>query len=137
VQTATDPDITPGADISTSAAASFAPEPPSATAARRFVVGFLRPTVANDLVEVAALLATELATNALLHAHGPLDVEVTVSADAVLVEVGDANPARPEVATSDPRSTYGRGLVLVDALSDRWGVAPRSLGKGVWFSLRR
>lgn len=137
MQTATDPDIRTSPDSITSAAASFAPEPPSATSARRFVVGVLRPLVRNELVDVAALLTTELATNSVLHARSDLDVEVVVSPREVRVEVSDAHPSVPTARPSDPRSTYGRGLMLVDSLSDRWGVAPHPAGKGVWFSLER
>jgi len=137
VQTATEPDITTRPDLTTSATASFAAEPPSATSARRFVVGVLRPLVRDDLVEVAALLTTELATNSLLHARSALDVDVEVSPREVRVEVSDTHPSVPRASRPDPRSTYGRGLMLVDSLSDHWGVAPHDAGKGVWFSLER
>jgi anti-sigma regulatory factor (Ser/Thr protein kinase) len=137
VQTATNPEITASSDLTTSAAASFAAEPPSATSARRFVAGFLRPLVRNDLVEVAALLTTELATNSLLHAQSAVDVEVQVSPREVRVEVSDTHPTVPKASRPDAHSTYGRGLLLVESLSDHWGVAPHAAGKGVWFSLDR
>jgi anti-sigma regulatory factor (Ser/Thr protein kinase) len=137
VQTATNPEIAACSDLTTSAAASFAAEPPSATSARRFVVGFLRPLVRNELVEVAALLTTELTTNSLLHAGSAVDVEVAVSPREVRVEVSDTHPSVPVASRPDASSTYGRGLLLVESLSDHWGVARRDAGKGVWFSLDR
>jgi anti-sigma regulatory factor (Ser/Thr protein kinase) len=131
VQTAISPEIT------TSTSASFAAEPPSATAARRFVTGIIGPLVRRDVTEVAALLTTELATNSVLHARTDIDVEVSVSALQVRVEVSDAHPSLPVRIRPEDHSTFGRGLLLVDELSDDWGVAPHGTGKGVWFALDR
>jgi anti-sigma regulatory factor (Ser/Thr protein kinase) len=131
VQTATNPVIT------TTEAASFPAEPISATAARRFVSRILGPVVDEDVMAVVALLTTELAANSVLHARTPIDVEVTVADHEVRVEVRDRHPGSPRRMRTDPLSTFGRGLTLVEALSDRWGVTPRAGGKGVWFSLTR
>jgi anti-sigma regulatory factor (Ser/Thr protein kinase) len=131
VQTATNP------DISSTVAASFPAEPLSATSARRFVAGFLEPLVQHEVVDVAALLTTELTTNSVLHARTPIDVEITISPAEVRVEVSDAHPSGPRRIAPEDHSTFGRGLVLVEALSDHWGVAHRATGKGVWFSLDR
>jgi anti-sigma regulatory factor (Ser/Thr protein kinase) len=129
VQTATNP------EIETSVARTFPAEAMSATSARHFVVAMLEPLVRDDLVAVAALLTTELATNSVLHARSAIDVHVEVSSDRLRVEVCDAHPERPRRRRADPFGTFGRGLALVDHLSDRWGVSPRSSGKGVWFTL--
>jgi hypothetical protein len=129
VQTATDP------EIATSVARTFPAEAMSATSARHFVVATLGPIVRDDLVAVAALLTTELTTNSLLHARSAVDVHVEVSSDRLRVEVCDASPGRPRHLHADRFGTFGRGLALVEHLSDGWGVSPRSSGKGVWFSL--
>ena len=97
----------------------------------------LRPVVEEDVLGVATLLTSELATNSVLHAGSAVDVEVTVGDAEVRVVVSDSDPATPRVGACDLRSTFGRGMALVDRLSDGWGVAPRPPGKGVWFSLSR
>jgi anti-sigma regulatory factor (Ser/Thr protein kinase) len=87
------------------------------------------------------VLASELATNALLHARTPFQVGVTVTEDVVLVCVGDdsdTNPAEPPEPPSTG-SENGRGIMLVRALADDWGVLPAESrqGKVVWFLFRR
>ncbi len=131
MHTATNP------EVMSSTTASFPAEASSATSARHFVAGFLDPLVDDDLVDVAALLTTELATNSVLHARSAIDVGVTVSPAEVRVEISDAHPGRPRRVHADERSTSGRGLAIVEHLSDEWGVAHRGAGKGVWFALHR
>jgi anti-sigma regulatory factor (Ser/Thr protein kinase) len=131
VQTATNPDIT------TTVAASFPAAPVSARSARHFVTGFIQPFSGREIVDVVALLTTELATNSLLHARSAIEVAVSVSDDEIRVEVSDAHPSQPRRIFATDESTCGRGLELVEHLSDRWGVTPREAGKGVWFSLHR
>ncbi len=69
------------------------------------------------------------------------DVEVRLARDAngtVRVEVSDADPSRPEPVTAAPEAERGRGLLLVDAVASRWGVARRTgLGKTVRVDLDR
>ena len=129
MQTATNP------EIETTVAATFPAEARSATSARHFVVRTIEPLVRPDVVDVAALLATELATNSVLHAGSAIDVQVTVTCKHLRVEVCDAHPSSPHRLHADLYGTYGRGLALVEQMSDRWGVSPRAAGKGVWFSL--
>ncbi len=91
-----------------------------------------------DTAEVAELLITELVTNALVHTDQGAEAVVTLGADRLRVEVRDyaAGRIRPYVPTADD-GTHGRGLMLVQALSDAWGVdavAPGG-GKVVWFEL--
>jgi anti-sigma regulatory factor (Ser/Thr protein kinase) len=129
VQTATNP------EIETNVARTFPAEATSATSARHFVVATLEPLVREDVLAVAALLTTELATNSVLHARTAIDVQVEVSRDHLRVEVCDTHPGRPRRLHVDRFGTFGRGLALVERLSDGWGVSPRSAGKGVWFCL--
>jgi len=51
------------------------------------------------------------------------------------VEVSDASPVSPSFSMLDPTAVTGRGLMLISAASDRWGVEPGVGGKAVWFEL--
>ncbi|MCX5423893.1 ATP-binding protein [Streptomyces sp. NBC_00078] len=86
------------------------------------------------------LCVSELATNALLHGVPPgrcfrLDLSLD-TAEVLRVEVQDSGPG--EIRTPDvmPESERGRGLLLVAALSDDWGVRHREPGKVVWCEFR-
>ncbi|HSP38673.1 MAG TPA: ATP-binding protein [Frankiaceae bacterium] len=87
-------------------------------------------------------LTSELVTNAVLHARTPLEVSVTVTDDVVLICVGDGSqvtPGQPNGETPSDGNENGRGIMLVRALADEWGVLPAETrhGKAVWFLFRR
>ncbi|WP_438485229.1 ATP-binding protein [Streptomyces sp. S186] len=84
--------------------------------------------------EVAALLTSELVTNALLHTDGGAVVTARVT-DRLRVEVRDFAERRPEPRAPSVDGTSGRGLMLVRALADAWGIRPEGVGKCVWFEL--
>src|SRR4051812_13929345 len=103
--------------------------------ARRAVADACRG-LARDVVEIARLLTSELVTNALTHGTGPIQVEVTRSANCVRVSVDDDESRLPHHSLAHPEAASGRGLMLVESLSARWGMTPRHPGKRVWFELR-
>ncbi len=108
----------------------------SVRAARRFVQEHCRVLALSDaLCDDALLLTSELVTNAVLHGRSEVCVEVGVADGRVRVAVVDENSRRPAPVPEDPDALDGRGLALVDALADRWGVEERSGGKAVWFEL--
>ncbi|MBT2456634.1 ATP-binding protein [Streptomyces sp. ISL-86] len=81
------------------------------------------------------LCVSELATNALLHGVPPgrcYHLRLFRFEGTVRVEVHDSGGGRPRVADRDETGERGRGLLLVAAVADRWGVGPRSPGKIVW-----
>ncbi len=90
-----------------------------------------------DVVETAALLASETVTNAVRHAGSAPTVTIAVSDGVVEVGVTDRDGARsPHLSwAEDPMATSGRGLAIVDALADEWGTARLGDGKQVWFRL--
>ncbi|MFI5620454.1 ATP-binding protein [Streptomyces sp. NPDC051567] len=98
----------------------------------------MRPRCRPDATEAAELLVTELVTNALVHTGQGAEVSVSLAATRLRVEVRDyaTRRPRPYVPTVDD-GTHGRGLVLVEALADTWGVDTPPLGRGkvVWFEL--
>jgi anti-sigma regulatory factor (Ser/Thr protein kinase) len=89
------------------------------------------------LVERAVLLTSEVVTNAIVHADSPVHLVVQAHSSSVVVEVKDAT-AQPKVVVEGEEladGDRGRGMVLVDALSDRWGWWNVDGGKVVWFAL--
>lgn len=110
--------------------------PESAAPVRRALAELLVDHIAGDVRDTAALLVTELVTNAARHAGGELRVRAGLRTDTLLVEVSDTSPQLPEITgLPDWDAESGRGLVLVDALADRWGSDPLPTGKRVWFEL--
>ncbi|MFJ9962443.1 ATP-binding protein [Streptomyces avermitilis] len=101
--------------------------------AARLVTEWGHPGIAGDL----ALVVSELMTNALLHGslRGRLiRVRITATGTALRVEVSDPRGERlPCPRAADGDDQFGRGLLLVGALADDWGVRPwAGVGKTVW-----
>lgn len=103
----------------------------------------------QDLVDIAELLVSELATNAVVHAGGryrlTLSLGTGTGTGTLRCEVADERPRLPlpphrqagsdDHLDVDPDSENGRGLLLVDALAHRWGSRLVDDGKEVWFEL--
>jgi anti-sigma regulatory factor (Ser/Thr protein kinase) len=89
---------------------------------------------------VAVLLTSEVVSNVILHAgpHGrgsEVVVGLNQTADRVRVEVGDSHARFPILGDGAVDKLSGRGLLLLDALADSWGVTPDGSGKVVWFEV--
>ena len=107
----------------------------SLSSARQFVAMHLGEHDLSCLVDDMRLVVSELATNALLHAQTPYTVALAGDGRSVLLTVQDGSSAAPVPATADGMDTGGRGLSIVSALSDDWGVIHRlGEGKAVWAS---
>jgi len=95
----------------------------------------------SDLSYAAAQIIAELAVNAVTHGHVPgRDFELRLLLDErwLRIEVADARSERwPELREADPAEESGRGLRLVEALADDWGVLDRAVGKTVWAGIGR
>jgi anti-sigma regulatory factor (Ser/Thr protein kinase) len=111
----------------------FRCQPESVSAARRFVREVLRGH-APEVVDAAELMTSELASNCVRHAHTDFELVIR-SRDQIRVEVRDTGRGRPELRSPTPVEPTGRGLRIVDAMSDTWGIAPSAAGKTVWFTL--
>jgi anti-sigma regulatory factor (Ser/Thr protein kinase) len=108
----------------------------SASAARRFLRERLsRVPVAEPPLEDGLLLASELVTNALLHARTELTLRYLVDETRMRIEVEDGNTRHPHAVATPRDATSGRGLGLVQALATKWGVDGTEDGKIVWFEL--
>lgn len=110
--------------------------PASSGKARRFVAGAMHSWRMADLTGgTLELLTSELATNAVRHARSPFTVVVRYDGDRIKVEVVDSSLAELTPRSPSDEDTGGRGLILVQAMADAWGVTPMDHGKRVWFEL--
>lgn len=103
-----------------------------ATARARAVDAAAGWDVDGDVLDVLALVVSELATNAVLHAGDQAELRLRQAPSALVVEVLDASPVTPRRRASDAESESGRGVAVVAALADRWGFRPTPEGKAVW-----
>ena len=115
----------------------LSPRADAARRARKFVTDFCRAAeMPVQLCQTAALLVSELVTNAVIHGRTSATVEVHRPADTLRVTVRDDNPDLPAVGDApDFTDEHGRGLLIVSKLARRWGVEPSGDGKAVWFEL--
>jgi anti-sigma regulatory factor (Ser/Thr protein kinase) len=121
--------------------ATFPASPRSAHDAREFVrtgledAGVDQPVLSDRL----SLITSELVTNAILHAGSDIEVRIVIDLRDVVLEVIDDAEGRPRPIPPSNSETSGRGLILVDALADAWGVAEveGGVGKMVWIRVSR
>ena len=96
---------------------------------------------ALHLLDDALLLVSELVTNSVVHGGPPIVLAVQCDGDALHVRVRDGATVAPLPRTASDDDEGGRGLTLVELLTDTWGVEPvaddHGAGKAVWFELRR
>ncbi|MFR9675567.1 SpoIIE family protein phosphatase [Streptomyces sp. TR06-5] len=110
-------------------------DPESLAAVRRMVHAAARSWGAADRADDVALVVDELVTNALLHAGGGALVTARpLGGDLprLRIEVTDRSSTLPQVRHPGGSGLSGRGLLLVDRLSDTWDVESRGTGKAVW-----
>lgn len=104
--------------------------------ARRFARATLQSWELHLVVDAAALIVSELATNAVLHARSSFTVRLALDGQGkLLVEVVDGSVRPPQAKPHGAGATTGRGLSIVEELADEWGVEPRPDGKAVWVRL--
>jgi serine/threonine-protein kinase RsbW len=107
--------------------------------------GFVRAVLGGEWPGISdvVLMVSEIASNAVRHTasgdDGWFDLAVMASGCMVRVEISDrGSSSEPRIPENSQRSgvpTGGRGLHLVDALSDRWGSRGDELGRTVWFEV--
>jgi Histidine kinase-like ATPase domain len=118
--------------------------PSSAAASRRHVRRLLHGWQLAGCLDTALLLASELVANAVTAtgamartgfpaAWAPIELSLRRTGTSLIIEVRDPNPDPPAGQEPSPLDEDGRGLLIVDVLSSRWGhyAADRG-GKVVW-----
>lgn len=114
--------------------------------ARDLVRDTLQPVnLDRELVDDAALMVSELVTNAVLHGDAPYELVVRVDRAEVVCMVVDAGPVLPVQRRTDDQAEHGRGLSIVAELSaGLYGCVPQGFatcpglaGKATWFALPR
>jgi anti-anti-sigma factor len=85
----------------------------------------------------AQLVASELVTNAVVHAGTPIDLTLKLAGGNLQIAVRDGGGGRARLAgITDESAESGRGLLLVDALAQLWGNFQPGSGKVVWATVR-
>ncbi|MQT05519.1 ATP-binding protein [Streptomyces jumonjinensis] len=122
-------------------------EPSTVSAARRLIRRQLMEWAADELAEDASVITSELVTNALLHARGPIVLTVRLlpgTGAGVRIDVRDQGPCdgpgrtgiAPPASPPEHMETGGRGLHLVTCLAHDWGSVSGADGHTVWAVLR-
>ncbi|MFI8087744.1 ATP-binding protein [Streptomyces sp. NPDC086080] len=111
--------------------------PESAAPARRLVRAACAAWSLDDLAEEAALIVSELVSNAIQHARRDSIRVVVERPDATYVRIGVVDFSKDPLVSKapGPEDEGGRGLALVAALATHWGAEPLPWGKRVWAEL--
>ena len=107
-------------------------------AARRVVTEVVGDALPEGELEGVLLATSEVVTNAVEHGAPPIDLRVDTAESRVRIEVRDGSPLPPRRRHDDgagPSDVRGRGMTIVERVTDRWGVDERADGKAVWFEL--
>lgn len=108
--------------------------------ARRFAKSAGCTEHALELLDDALLLISELVTNSILHGGPPIVLAIECEEEGLHVRVRDGSPVAPVQRTATEDDESGRGISLVQLISDTWGVEPVAdrlgSGKEIWFELR-
>ena len=118
------------------------PSPRSVGVARWLISEWCAPwvkgsQVSEDTVEALLLLSSEVVTNAVVHGSGMVRVALSRRGDSLRLEVSDEGGGMPLIGAQREDAESGRGMAMVEMLSQRWGTEldEGPLGKKVWFEL--
>jgi anti-sigma regulatory factor (Ser/Thr protein kinase) len=112
------------------------PEPSALRTARAFTDSTLRGwSLAGEVVDDAALILSELLTNAIVHGAPPIRIRLRRTRGELAIEVDDGASAMPRKLRTTPEDEHGRGLSIVAHLGSRWAARPCGHGKTVWSTL--
>ena len=112
----------------------FPNEPAGVRDARAYVADALRGADPSVL-DVAVLMVSELATNAVVHTTSPFGIGIDRRDHEVRISVTDRGAGTPKLRHASSSDTDGRGLGIVAAFADEWGVDQGPDSKTVWFTV--
>jgi anti-sigma regulatory factor (Ser/Thr protein kinase) len=116
-------------------ARSFPADPQSVPAARHFATAALSDT-SVELRQEVELMVSELATNGIQHGRTSFELTIERTVDEIRVQVTDRGGGTPFMRSPTPEEPTGRGLRIVDMLSDSWGIEwETDVEKTVWFTV--
>jgi anti-sigma regulatory factor (Ser/Thr protein kinase) len=105
--------------------------------ARRFATSTLRPDASAAQLGDIAMIVSELVTNAVRAGAQSIEVSITLDNGEVRIEVTDTVAGWPTLREASADDATGRGLPLVAAIAQSWGVDPNDpTGKHVWATLQ-
>lgn len=111
---------------------------PTDLSAARHARRFLQDTFRQFEQEVPfdlLLIASELATNAVLHGTPPVELRLRIHESTIHIALADGGPGDPVARAFTDDLGGGRGLSIVESLASAWGVDTRGPGKQVWAEL--
>ncbi len=112
------------------------PVPESTPLARGVVRQLLDGELRPDALDTAELCVSELVTNAILHASTDVELRVTLASQRIRLAVSDESDELPTLERHTATASTGRGLAMVIAVADSWGVERHDQhGKTVWCEL--
>jgi hypothetical protein len=118
---------------------ALSPAPEAPAKSRQFTHDTCTRWGVGRVAGLAELVASELVTNAVVHARTPMTVTLRLTDNCLHVAVRDGDPRpmrRPNPGgAGGPGDEHGRGLLLLDAMADSWGCNPTADGKVVWASI--
>ena len=113
----------------------FAATPTAPREARAFLRDALQTWRLDGVGEITEILTSELVANVVRHVGAPGTLRALSEGTTLRIEVDDVNHGVPVVRRHDANDTSGYGMVLVEELSQRWGVDWHREGKTVWFEI--
>ncbi|MEU0482669.1 ATP-binding protein [Streptosporangium sp. NPDC006013] len=108
-------------------------DPEVVGAARRLAREALVAWGISAVTEDVTMVVSELVSNAVVHGRAPISLSLHRHGRIVCGEVTDHGAVWPAPLPAGPDAEHGRGLAIVTAYADRWGVESASQGKTVWF----
>ncbi|MEV6649284.1 SpoIIE family protein phosphatase [Streptomyces sp. NPDC051219] len=106
-------------------------DPAVVASARELVVGQLSSWGLDELAFTTELVASELVTNAIRYAGGPVELRL-IRAGTLVCEVSDPSSTQPRMRRARTTEEGGRGLFLIAQLTQRWGSRYTRRGKTIW-----
>jgi anti-sigma regulatory factor (Ser/Thr protein kinase) len=112
----------------------FSSERSSVPAARRFATSALAQ-LPDETLQAVELMVSELTTNSIRHVNSAFELTIETTSREIKVIVTDRGGGTPQMRIAGPEDVSGRGLRIVDLLSDRWGVDKQGERTRVWFTV--